>query len=124
MVVGGFYSGLRMGDLILLRIGEIDFRENVLRLVAGKTNRRMIIPLAPPFRALLASITEAIPVNNPNRHLWPAQAVRYETIGGNPASLNRETIRRYLGSGLVRKSENDQFPPPSRVLPQSLRPSH
>lgn len=86
MVVGGFYSGLRMGDLILLRVGEIDFTENVLRLTTGKTNRRMIIPMAKPLRAMLAKLTESIPVNNPNRYLWPGQAKRYQEHDAKPFS--------------------------------------
>lgn len=81
MVVAGFYSGLRMGDLILLRIGEIDFSENALRLTTMKTGRVIIIPMAKPLRDMLAKITAGIPVNGPNRRLWPEEAKRYEQHG-------------------------------------------
>lgn len=81
MIVAGFYSGLRMGDLILLRMGEIDFKDNVLRVTTGKTDRAMIIPMAKPLRNALAKLAEPIPVNNPNRRLWPDQAKRYEEHG-------------------------------------------
>lgn len=81
MVLAGFYSGLRLGDLILLRVGEIDFDQNCLRLVTTKTNRRMIIPMATPLREHLAKLTAEIPVNNPGRRLWPQQAKRYEECG-------------------------------------------
>jgi integrase len=81
MVLGGFYSGLRMGDLITLKLGEIDFPENALRLTTGKTKRRMIIPMAQPLRSLLNEITASVPMNNPARYLWPEQSARYEEIG-------------------------------------------
>jgi integrase len=123
MVVAAFYSGLRLGDLITLKIGEIDFCDNALRLTTGKTNRRMIIPMAVPLRKLLAKLTESVPVNNPNRYLWPEQAPRYEKHGSNvfsnefykfllvPAGLapKRTHAKAKQGRGAKRDSANVSF---------------
>jgi integrase len=123
MVVAAFYSGLRMGDLITLKIGEIDFHENALRLTTGKTGRRMIIPIAKPLLNLLAGLIKTIPVNNPNRYLWPEQAPRYEKHGSNvfsndfykfllvPAGLapKRTHAKIKHGRGAKRNSVNVSF---------------
>lgn len=37
MVLGGFYLGQRMGDLVCLTWGSVDFEEDILRLTQGRS---------------------------------------------------------------------------------------
>ncbi len=83
MLVAGFYTALRLGDLVQLRVGEIDFADSVLRVTTGKTGKTVIVPIRPTLRALLEKIINSIPVNNPGRYLWPAQAEQYQEQGAN-----------------------------------------
>jgi integrase len=81
MIVGGFFSGLRLGDLIMLRIGEADLGANVLRFVTRKTHRNMTIPLAAQFREAIALRIKGCNGAGPDRYLWPEQADRYQKHG-------------------------------------------
>ncbi len=78
MILGGFYTGLRMGDLIVLRWGSVDFTENMLRLTMRKTSRPVHIPIAKPLRGLLDDRHRAFHGANPADWVWPDQAAEYE----------------------------------------------
>lgn len=53
MVLFGFYTGQRLGDIARLLWRQIDLRTGILRLTTGKTGRRMQIPLAKPLLVML-----------------------------------------------------------------------
>ena len=76
MILGGFYAGLRLGDLFTMKWGSIDFEQNIVRVTTIKTGRPMQIPIARPLRTLLESIR---PARTPKAgdYLWPANAERY-----------------------------------------------
>jgi integrase len=57
MILCGLYTGQRLSDIALLTWENVDLERNKLRLVTRKTNKRLIIPLAPA----LARIFEMIP---------------------------------------------------------------
>jgi integrase len=81
MVVAGFYSGLRLGDLVCLRWGSVDFENDVLRLTTAKTRRAMTIPMAEPVRNILLTRQQAFEVTTPTTHVWPDQAQQYGAKG-------------------------------------------
>jgi integrase len=56
LILFGLYTGQRLGDLVLLNWNNIDLEHGEVRLVTGKTNRRMIIPMAPPLRSHIESL--------------------------------------------------------------------
>jgi integrase len=90
MIMGGFYTGLRLGDLVTMRFGAIDFQEGFLRLTTGKTNRAIQIPMAAQFRSLLQQAL-AISTKEGKKlrlidHLWPDEAARYERHGAKEFS--------------------------------------
>ncbi len=82
MITAGFYTGQRLGDLITLPWGAVDMVANVIRLTSRKTQTRVVIPMAPPLRALLeARMREAGDVVKPASPVWPQQARYYEEHG-------------------------------------------
>jgi integrase len=76
MILAGFYTGLRMGDLVTMKWGSIDFAQNILRVTTIKTGRPMQIPIARPLRTFLESLR---PARAPKAgdYLWPDNAERY-----------------------------------------------
>ena len=47
MILFGFHTGQRFGDIIRLTHGNIDLVNAVLTLDSRKTERRQILPIAP-----------------------------------------------------------------------------
>lgn len=56
LILFGFYTGQRLGDIARLTWGNVDLSKLELRFVASKTGRRMILPLAEPLRDYLLSL--------------------------------------------------------------------
>lgn len=85
MIVGGFYTGFRMGDLILLAWPSVDFEDNMLRVKAGKTRKTIHVPIANPLRnELMAIYTRA---GNPKTgYVWPERAHAYNEKGSGQFS--------------------------------------
>jgi integrase len=68
MILFGLYSGQRLGDIAVLTWANIDLQAGELRLVTGKTGKRIIQPLAGPLKAHI----EALPVSDdPNASIHP-----------------------------------------------------
>ncbi len=82
MVMGGFFTGLRMGDLISLTWGNVDLEAKFIRLVTIKTGTRIAIPIRNThFLELLMKHKRAagkVKVTDP---LWPEHAAHYEREG-------------------------------------------
>jgi integrase len=53
----GLYTGQRLGDLGRLTFANIDLDQDVIRLVTGKTNKRLTIPIASPLRDHIESLS-------------------------------------------------------------------
>jgi integrase len=70
MILGGFYTGLRMGDLITLAWPSVDFEENILRVRAAKTNKTTHVPIAMPKAG----------------YVWPDHATEYSQKGSGQFS--------------------------------------
>jgi len=84
MVIGGLYTGLRMGDLIQLRGGEINAAERLLRLEMGKVGQAVSIPLAAPFWSILQR--RLAELGKTTGYLWPSEARTYQKRGAGPFS--------------------------------------
>ena len=52
MILFGLYTGQRLGDVARLSWANVDLERNELRLVAAKTGRQVILPLAAPLRRI------------------------------------------------------------------------
>jgi len=84
MITAGFYTGLRMGDLICLRWIEVDLDSKTINLVSGKTDEDMHIPIASPLFAILLRLRKAADAKS--EFIWPEQAALYRKQGAGPFS--------------------------------------
>jgi len=99
LVMSGFYTGQRMGDLICLTWGAVDLAEGVMRLTQGKTGRAVQVPLRPALRDVLASLRSEAGKVKPGDSLWPEQASRYQQSGSG--GFGNEFYRILTACGLV-----------------------
>jgi integrase len=81
MVLAGFYCGQRMGDLICLPWGAVDFAQNQIRLVQSKTGKSITVPLRAELGAFLMKLRRKAGVVKPSAPIWPDEAKRYEQFG-------------------------------------------
>jgi integrase len=95
MIVAGFFTGQRMGDLVTLKRSNVHLDENVIRLTSRKTGKRVIIPMAKTLRTLLESIWP----KRDEDYFWPGQAQKYLTVG--PSPLSQEFYGLLASVGLV-----------------------
>ena len=78
MILGAFHTGLRLGDLVCMKWGAIDFNANVIRLIAGKTDRPLQIPITPSLKNVLLEVKAIASSTKPTAFLWPDEAAQYE----------------------------------------------
>jgi len=81
MILGGFYTGLRLGDLICLSWGAVDWERNQIHLTAIKTGRVLHIPLAKPLLSRLKALKVKAGKVGPCDPIWPKQAKHYQAQG-------------------------------------------
>jgi integrase len=81
MILAGFYCGQRMGDLICLTWGAVDFEQGVIRLRSRKTGIPLAIPLRAELRSFLAALRRNVGAVKPSSPIWPDQCDRYEKFG-------------------------------------------
>ncbi len=93
MILAGFFTGQRMGDLATLQRGNVHLEENVIRLSSRKTGKRVTIPMAKPLRALLESIWP----KRDDDYFWAVEARRYLTIGPSPFSQEFYSLLASVG---------------------------
>jgi integrase len=88
LVLAGTYTGQRMGDLVCLTWGALDFQANTLTLYQRKTDRRVIMPLRPALRALLWQLRERMGKagTRENDSIWPEEAAAYTERGAGQFS--------------------------------------
>jgi integrase len=100
MVLAGFYCGQRMGDLICLPWGAVDFKQNQIRLVQNKTGKSIAVPLRAELGAFLQKMRRKAGTVKPSDPIWPAEAKRYEQFGAGGFS-NEFYEEVLLPAGLV-----------------------
>jgi integrase len=83
MVLAGFYCGQRMGDLVCLRWGAVDFEQHQIRLVQSKTGKSIAVPLRAELGAFLGKLHDKAVTVKPADPIWPAEAERYEKFGAS-----------------------------------------
>ncbi|MFZ1072699.1 MAG: tyrosine-type recombinase/integrase [Verrucomicrobiia bacterium] len=86
MVLGGFYTGQRMGDLICLTWAAVDFERGQLRLKQRKTGRPVTVPLSDNLAALLLDLKRKAGTVKASDAIWPEQCHRYQQRGASPFS--------------------------------------
>ncbi|HIG27601.1 MAG TPA: hypothetical protein EYQ50_07280 [Verrucomicrobiales bacterium] len=82
MIIGGFYTGMRLGDVICLRIENINFEIGCLEFRARKTRTRIKdsarIPISPRFKLELEKIAGLGKSYKISGYLWPEEARIYQ----------------------------------------------
>ena len=94
MVLIGFYTGQRLGDIAALSWENVDLAKKEIRLVTRKTHRRMVLPTPPPLQKYLMSLSAP---DRPDIPLFPAAANK----GVN--ALSREFAELLASVGLREK---------------------
>jgi integrase len=100
MVLGGFYCGQRMGDLICLPWGAVDFEQKQIRLTQSKTGKSIAIPMRAELGSFLKQIHSKAGTIKPSDSIWPDEKRRYEKLGAGGFS-NEFYDDVLLPSGLV-----------------------
>jgi integrase len=129
LVLFGFYSGGRLGDLATLTWENIDLERGELRYESAKTGRVVLVPLATPLREHI----ERLPAgDNPKQPLHP-RAFEVVTQQGRVGSLSNEFYEVLVSAGLAKarshkrdenvKSRRDGKRKPSEVSFHALRHS-
>jgi integrase len=92
----GLYTGQRLGDLGRLTWANIDLEEDIIRLKAGKTDKRLSVPIAPPLRKHILALSSS---ENP---LGPIHPRAFQTIleTGRVVSLSNQFVELLAQSGL------------------------
>lgn len=100
LIFFAFYTGQRLSDLATLTWNNVDLHRSEVRLVTGKTGRRMIIPIAPALRVHI----ESMPANHdPKAPLHP-RASRVLAQRGNSSMLSRQFAELLARAGLREKT--------------------
>jgi integrase len=78
MVLAGFYCGQRMGDLICLPWGAVDFAQKQIRLVQSKTGKTITVPMRSELESFLKELRQNAGKVKASDFIWPVEAERYQ----------------------------------------------
>jgi integrase len=80
MIVGEFYTGLRMGDLICLKWGNVDLSTGIITVEPDKVEgKELRIPIAAKLHSLLTQRLATAGTVKPSDYIWPDEATRHQS---------------------------------------------
>jgi len=98
LVACGLYSGLRLGDIVRLRWANVDLVRGEIRVVAGKTEAPLVLPIAGPLHRFF----EALPsTDDPQALIFPRAAGVVEKNKGRVAVLSAEFHEMLATAGII-----------------------
>ena len=99
MVLFGFYTGARLGDIAMLTWENVDLAHKELRYESAKTGRRILVPLAQALQELLKGRSVA---DKPKEPLHPRA---YDIVGrqNRVATLSNGFYEILVSAGLVKE---------------------
>ena len=97
MVLFGLYTGQRLGDLAGLTWDNIDAVSGELRIITGKTDRPMALPLAQPLAAYIATLPAG---DQPGTPLFPGISCTMKASGSG--TLSRQFYDILATAGLAK----------------------
>jgi integrase len=97
LMLFGFYTGARLGDLAMLTWQNLDLERNELHYTSRKTRRTVIVPLANALRAHVDSLPAG---DDPKQPLHP-RAYRVVAHEGRTGTLSRQFGELMAGAGLI-----------------------
>lgn len=86
LILGGLYTGQRLGDLASLTSRRIDLDEQLLTFRSQKTGRDMVIPIAAPFLAYLRKH----PPGDPDAPVFPQAFAEKKEANGESRRLSAQ----------------------------------
>ena len=86
MVLAGFFLGQRLGDLICLTWGAVDFKDKCIRFVQSKTGKTVIVPLHPTLLNFLTDRKKSVGRVSAATPIWPEKAELYRRRGARAFS--------------------------------------
>ena len=101
LVMFGLYTGQRLGDCAGLTWDNIDAVSGELRIITGKTDRSMSIPLAEPLAAYISTLPAGDKSGAP---LFPGMAALVKS--GGTGTLSRQFSEILAGIGLADKKDH------------------
>lgn len=99
LVLFGLYTGQRLGDVGSLTWSNIDTERGEVRLLTGKTKRRMIIPMAPALSSYVAGMKVG---DIPGQPLFP-RAAEILKRQKRPGTLSNQFYDLLVAAGLAKK---------------------
>jgi len=81
MILAGFFTGLRLGDLATMPVGAVDLKARTINILTRKTGVTLHIPIATPLYGLLSKLLAERKGARATAPLWPEHAKRYEDQG-------------------------------------------
>ncbi len=103
LILAGIYTGQRLGDLARLTWANVNLSTNDLALSTGKTDRRMVLPLAEPFSRWLEKHAGDVP----DAPIFP-HAHECATQQGKVSQLSREFADLLASVGLVKVRDHQR----------------
>lgn len=104
LVLGGLYTGQRLGDLASLTRRRVDFDQELIKFRSQKTARDMVIPIAAP---LLDYLKKHIPTE-PDGPFFPGAYATKQEANGESRLLSAEFHRLLVESGLAKPRPKDK----------------
>lgn len=121
LVLFGFYTGQRLGDLARLRWNNVDLTSGRLTLVTAKTGKRLSIPLAAPLRKHIEGLSQNANENaNVNAPLHPRSCRIVESQAGRTGTLSRQFGELLMTAGLREKVSHTDIRGVTRSGPRTL----
>src|SRR5215831_16071024 len=97
LVLFGFYTSARLGDLSMLTWQNIDLERNEVHYTSRKTRRTVIVPLANALRAHVETLPAG---DDPKKSLHP-RAYRVVANEGRTGTLSRKFGELMAAAGLI-----------------------
>lgn len=99
MILVGIYTGLRLGDIAQLKWSNVELDTNEIRLVTGKTDRDMGIPMAKTLQSFFAEFRKNA---EPDAPVFPRACRCYEESPNN-GRLSKQFYQVLVDAGLAKK---------------------
>jgi integrase len=117
LIYFGLYCGQRLGDLARLTWSNVDLARDEIRFVSRKTQRTMIIPIAPPLRVEIEKLPAG---DDPHQPLHPRAFASVEN-SGRTNTLSRQFRELLADAGLATpKAHRTTEAAPGRDGPREL----
>jgi integrase len=97
MIIRGYYTGQRIGDIARLRVGDEDPHEGQVTMVTGKTGRRVIIDMHPAYIDFVLGEKTS---DDPAAPLHPESAKSVTKNKGRVITLSQQFAQLLIECGL------------------------